>query len=166
MRNNQVDEVLAGLAADVSKQLETEAESLRQGLDTLDLVAAATMMKRIDDLTEVLGKGKAAMVKLYDTLRFATVPSLMDAQDVRSITIDGIGRVQLADDVQCGVPDKDALKEWLVGNGFEDLITSSVNAQTLAAFARRRLKAGDELPPQNIMTIKPIVRASITAIST
>lgn len=162
----QLDEVIVGDVAKISGEVQEHTMKLRAGLDTLDLVQAATLMKRLDDLVEVIGKGKAELVKLYDTLRFATIPVLMDAKDVRSITIDGVGRVQLADDVQCGVPDKEALKEWLVGNGFEDLITSSVNAQTLAAFTRRRLKAGDDLPPQNIMTVKPIVRASITAVAT
>jgi hypothetical protein len=163
---SRFDEIIGGDIQRLRDALQEHTEELRQGLEQQELRGAAVLMKRVADAAELIGKAKAELEKLHDTLRFATIPTLMDAGDVRTVTYDDWGfRVQLADDVRCSVPDKDALKGWLVENQLEDMITEQVNAQTLAAFVRRRMKDGSELPPANILKPEPFTRASIVKVA-
>lgn len=104
---------------------------------------------------------KSPAEKAYDGLRFTVIPNLMDGEDLTSCTIEGIGRINLQDDVQVKVLDSQKMQGWLIEEGFEDLIKTTVNAQTLAAFVRRRVKADEDLPT-DLLEIKPIVRAVIT----
>lgn len=140
-----------------------------------DTVGAIKMMNEIDLFTtELATRAKTPAEKLYDTLRFTTVPNLMDGNDMTSLGVEEVGKVHLQDDVTVKQEDKGALKAWLVERELEDMITEQINAQTLAAFVRRRIREAAEqsaklkknippdLPGEKIVTIKPIVRAVIT----
>ncbi len=121
---------------------------------------------------------KSPVEKAYDSLRFSVIPNLMDDEGLTTVGVEGVGRTSLQDDVQCKVVDADELKSWLIAEDKEDMIKETVNAQTLAAFVRARLKAVaalkgktseevDEhmkklLPSTEVLTVKPIVRAVIT----
>lgn len=111
---------------------------------------------------EVARRVKSPAEAAYDCLRFTIIPNLMDGEDLTSCTIDGIGRINLQDDVSVKVLDPMKLQAWLIENNFEDIIKSTVNAQTLAAFVRRRVKADEDLPTE-LLEIKPLVRAVITS---
>lgn len=103
---------------------------------------------------------KTPLEAAYDTLRFTIVPKLMTDEEISSVNVAGVGRVNLQDDVQVKVLNQLGLRDWLVANDLEDMIKPTVNAQTLAAFVRRRIKDGTELPGD--VEVKPIVRAVIT----
>lgn len=138
---------------------------IRDELSSASLTEAARCMMDAKDLAARIGAIKAELEKLHDTLRFGIIPDLMTDAGATSTTLEGIGRVTVMDDVQCTVPadSKAAFQEWLIDQGFEDMISQSVNAQTLAAFVRRRIKEGKELPIE-LLKVKPITRASITAL--
>lgn len=131
-------------------------------------VEAVKLMNQLFQLKEELQtRAKSPIEKLYDVLRFTSIPNLMDGEEITNLGVEGVGKAHLQDDVQIKVEDKKALKEWLVNEDLEDMITESVNAQTLAAFVRRRIVEAAEkkkmpvLPGTDIITIKPIVRAVI-----
>lgn len=134
-----------------------------------NVVDAIKLMSEIQLFTVSMAElAKSPAEKLYDTLRFTTVPNNMDGEDMTTIGVEGVGKIHLQDDVTVKQEDKGALKAWLVERELEDMITEQINAQTLAAFVRRRIKEAAEkkkaadLPGDKIITIKPIVRAVIT----
>ena len=129
----------------------------------LTLPLAVQMMDSLYSFKENLSASvKSPTEKAYDTLRFSVIPEFMDEEDVRSVTYDGIGRVNAIDDIQVSTLDKDGAKEWLKKVDLEDLIQETVNAQTLSAALRKRLKDGKPMPPEDIIKVTPIVRAQIT----
>lgn len=150
-----------------------------------DVPSGVKMMAAIQDFAEKVGKfAKAPAELLFNHIRFTTLPNLMDAADIPSLTVDGIGKCRLQDDISCKVNDAEGLKGWLTINGLEDIITETVNAQTLAAQMRARIKANAEevdramragttdpetlqklqkpMPPEAIVKIMPVVRAQLT----
>jgi hypothetical protein len=126
---------------------------------------AARAMKEIEDFAEELRAVKSKVENTYSRMRFTILPSMMEDEEVTTITVEGVGRVTVADDINVSIPDenKQQFYDWLVAKGFEDMLKTTVNAQTLAAFVRRRLKANHELP-QNLLTVRPFTRASITKV--
>lgn len=141
-----------------------ERAALTTDKGKLDLIRAARLMKTFAEFKDkVADMVKSPAEKAYDSLRFSMIPELMDEDGVTSTTLEGIGRVGVQYDVQVKVLAKDGLQQWLIDNELEDMITSSVNAQTLAAFVRKRLREGKELP-SDFIEVKPIVRASITKV--
>lgn len=105
---------------------------------------------------------KSPAEKAYDRLRFTIVPSFMEDDGITSLTVEGVGRVNVMDDIQCQVADKDGLYDWLREEDMADLIQNTVNAQTLAAALRKRLKEGKPMPPEKAVKVTPITRAQIT----
>jgi hypothetical protein len=129
----------------------------------LDLQAAVQMMDALYGFKEALAEQvKSPTEKAYDTLRFSVIPEAMDEADIRSVAYDGIGKCHTQDDIQLSTLDKDGLKTWLIDEDLADMIVDTVNAQTLAAALRKRLKEGKPMPPANVVKVTPIVKAIIT----
>ena len=133
------------------------------------LVTSVRLMDRLNVFKEIIGSQvKSPAEKMYDMLRFSIIPEQMDEGEVTARTVEDVGRVNLMDDVQCRVEDQPSLLAWLREMELDDMIKENVNAQTLTAFVRRRLKEAGEkkvaavLPPKEVMTITPISRAPIT----
>lgn len=127
-----------------------------QGIQLMD--ALFRLKERLQDMV------KTPVEAAYDTLRFTVVPKLMDDEGTPSVTVAGVGRVNVMDDVQVRVLDQGGLRDWLVARDFEDMIKPTVNAQTLAAFVRRRVKEAEDLPGEAVIEVKPISRAQITRV--
>lgn len=150
-----------------------------------DPTTAVKMMAAIQDFNgEIAKRIKGPGEALYNHIRFTTVPTAFDEHDTTKIGVDGIGTCRLQDDIQVKVADQTALHTWLTANGLEDIIVETVNAQTLAAQLRARIKANadtvakamkagttdpaelqklqQEMPPAEIVAITPVVRAQIT----
>lgn len=150
-----------------------------------DSVTAIKLMAAIKDFADDLGQvAKSPAENFYNTLRFTTVPTLMDNEDITNISVDGIGKCRLQDDIAVMVQDKPGLHGWLISNQLEDMIVEQVNAQTLAAQMRARMKENSEIvaralkqgvsdpekiqalqktmPPESIVKITPVVRAQLT----
>jgi hypothetical protein len=77
------------------------------------------------------------------------IPEVMDEKDIKTITLADIGyRFTVASKISCSMVDKNAGHEWLRGNGAEALIQPTVNASTLASFAKSYVADhGKDLPP-------------------
>lgn len=134
--------------------------------DKLDPVSAVKLMDQLYNLKEMIAERiKSPTEKAYDMARFTIVPELMANADMTAVSVDGIGRCNLQDDINASVAkeNKEAFQQWLIDNELEDMITRSVNAQTLAAWVRKRIKDPKlgELPTE-LIKITPFTRAVIT----
>lgn len=112
-------------------------------------------------------KGEETMAKInaeYDALRIDLIPKKMEDQGLETITVKGIGRVGLTGDMYVKQADKAKLFTWLRKLKLGDLITEGVNASTLKAFLRKRIKEGKPIPDADVVKITPFSRASITKV--
>ena len=152
------------------EMLADESEVLQVGLELSilpefpsleDAVRAQAEARRLlDAATEV----KSALEKRHDWLRTAVVPPKMDERGITNVTLAGIGRVHLQDDVYVTIPadTKPQAYEWFRDNGKGNLITETINGSTLAAFVRQAIKKGDDMPEG--VKITPYTKAVLTAV--
>jgi len=122
------------------------------------------MAKSMRDLQAIKEEQEAAIKRTnawLDVVRLEAIPAKMDDDGIERITLDGIGRVSLTADMYVNVKDKPHLYEWLDMNGFGDIIQPTVNASTLKAFIKGRMKDGKDVPGE-FLNVTPFTRASIT----
>lgn len=126
-----VDEIAEAVKASPLKQLAVLHSGYKENIDSLA------------DL-------KTTLQKAYDWLRISHIPERMDAEDLESITIEGVGRMYLTTQFQASIKSgaKDGAYEYLTDNGHGDIIQSTVNASSLKALAKAKLKDNDPLPTE------------------
>lgn len=135
-------------------------ESLSGKMQLSDMVRLQDQLNRSID---GLGESKSALQKTYDWIREGKLPELMEAQELDGLKVEGIGRVHLQSDVRASIKadNKAAAYEWLGDNGHGGLITETVNASSLKAFCKDKMKNGEELPEELFKT-SVFTRAVIT----
>jgi hypothetical protein len=101
-----------------------------------------------------------AIVERIDELRLKLLPDAMAEAEIRTLTIDGVGRVQLAMDAYVSIVDKPNAYTWLSENGYEGLIQPYAQPGTLKATVKAALKDGHDFP-EELFKVQPFVRASI-----
>ena len=131
--------------------------------DATPLLALASEMRQLqtqkDELKDSLSKVDARL----DEIRLRLIPDSMADADIRSITFEGLGRVQLAMDLYASIKDKEAGYAWLEEQGFDGLIVPYVQPSTFKAAVKEALKKGQEFP-EELFTITPFMRASIVKV--
>ena len=160
MNNEEITRVCREHVAGLQQVFDTltkDGDRLRAENDVVGLVR---LMDLVDTINTIVARPKAAGAAIYDRIRFALLPESMENKAITTIGVDGVGQCYLTDDMSVSAPDKDRLKVWLVENQLEDMISESINAQTLASFVKRRMKAGEELP-FDMLHIRPFTRAAI-----
>jgi len=119
-------------------------------------------MKILQEKKDVLEEQLKEINKDLDRLRILEIPQIMESLGVKTTTFDGLGRVQLANDIFASTREgkKDDAMQWLRDCGYEGMITETYNASTLKALFRRMLKDGIEIP-EDVFNVTPFTRASI-----
>src|SRR5574341_1065274 len=112
------------------------------------LMEMAKTMRQYQALKEALEAELKDLNVAIDQLRFKDIPEFMAENDIRSVTFDGIGRVQLAADVYATILDKEAGYAWLASNGYEGLIQNYIQPSTFKAAVKEAMKGGQEFPPE------------------
>lgn len=111
---------------------------------------------KFDQAFEALSEMKKKLNDVSDFLSRDTIPELMRAAGVKTITVEGVGRVTVSHRFSCSIIDKTDTKpayDWLRANGLGDLIKETVNFQTLSATAKNLIEEeGRELPPDIFKT--------------
>jgi len=99
----------------------------------------------------------------YDMLRKVVIPDKMEALDIETITLSGLGRLSLRAEMYVGIKAglKDAALEWLTSNGHGSLIQDNINAQTLKAFIKEQISLGEPIP-DSLFNISPFQMATLT----
>lgn len=124
------------------------------------LIEMAQQMRLLQNSKERLEADLKEVNKALDQLRLKDIPEFMAENDIRTVTFDGIGRVQLAMDVYATMIDKEKCYQWLAENGYEGLIVPYVQPSTFKATVKDALKEGQEFP-EELFNITPFTRASI-----
>jgi hypothetical protein len=112
--------------------------------------------------TALIKESREALEQIETKLSREQVPDVMRANNIRTITVEGVGRVSLGTRWSASMPDKAAGFEWLRANEHGGVIQETVNAQTLGALAKELNEEGTELPAPtfttNIMTYTSITK--------
>jgi len=126
----------------------------------LQELAAALRNLKID--LDWQGSEKTRLQKKYDFLSISVIPEVMDELGVETMKITGVGRLQVASDINCTVPsaNKEAVQQWLRDNGHESLVQETVNSSTFKAFIKERMKEGKEYP-KDLIKVNPFSRATV-----
>lgn len=126
-----------------------------------DLTNLIARMKELGEELDELDEKRKPLAKEYEDLRLVLIPSAMAEEDITSLK-GSWGRCTLTSDLYSSVipGQKAALFDWLESEGAESLIQPTVNAQTLKAYLKERLK-NDEDIPETILKVTPFSRAVI-----
>lgn len=128
----------------------------------VELRLLCEQMRAVELRKEALDEQLKAVNAEYDQLRLRQIPETMEALGVRNATFEGLGRVQLAEDIYASTREgqKEAGIQWLRDCGYDGMITEGYNASSAKALFRRMLKDGSPIPPE-IFNVTPFTRASI-----
>lgn len=114
-------------------------------------------------VTALIKESRKALEQLEEKLSREYVPDVMRANKIKTITVEGVGRVSLGTRWSASMTDKQMGFEWLRGNGHGGVIQETVNAQTLGALAKELNSDGVDLPAPtfttSIMTYTSITKA-------
>jgi hypothetical protein len=144
------------------------ASMIRQDTETTvatnDHVGLIKHYDQVRQVTEGIKEAREALDEMEKRLSREQVPAVMRAHNIRTITIDGVGRVSLSNRWSCSMLDKELGMDYLRKTGNSGLIIETVNSQTLAAFAKDLSETkGEELPADlfktGIMTYTSITKA-------
>jgi hypothetical protein len=119
-------------------------------------------MQVLQEEKNALEADLSAVNKELDLIRTKKIPELMESMELRNVTIEGIGRVQLAADIYASTREgkKAAAMQWLGDLGYENMIQETYNSSSLKALLRRMLAEGVDIP-DDIFNVTPFTRASI-----
>jgi hypothetical protein len=129
---------------------------------TKDHVAVIKHYDQLRQLNAMIKESREALNQLEEKLSREQIPEVMRDHQIRTITVEGVGRVSLGTRWSASMPDKQAGFEWLRANEHGGVIQETVNAQTLGALAKELNGEGLELPAPtfttNIMTYTSITK--------
>lgn len=149
----------------MEQEMELMATQVEQGdfdPDTLTLAELIRLESYVRGEWDDLKAQAARYNRIYDKLSLNIVPERMQDEGVTNMKIDGIGRVELRPDMWISTKNAEALKEWLIERGLEDIIVPSVNGSTLKALIKEQMKkAGGEIPDPEVVSVEPYLRAVI-----
>jgi hypothetical protein len=138
----------------------SELESMYSGHDTLALIRVMNEYRRRKEEQEEKLKQINAH---YDFLRYIMIPQRFDDEGIKNLSVDGVGRINLSSGVYVSIPQEKRPEayEYLRDTGHGDVISTTINAQTLAATVKSMIAKGEEIPDE-LFVVTPWTRAAIT----
>lgn len=136
-----------------------------QKYDALPLIDAVREMHAVGAALEELKAKISALNVMYDALRLNVVPKKLEDAGVRSLTVEGVGRVTVTGDIYVSIPAEYKMLAYqhLRDTGHGGLIQDNINPSTLKAFCKTMIKTGEEIPG-DLFKVTPFSRASITKV--
>jgi hypothetical protein len=128
-----------------------------------DIPTAVVHFAKFRTLVRLLAEKMTALQKHVDSMSYELLPTMFDNQGVKTIKIDDVGRVTINVRWNASMIDKAAGLEWLRSTGNDGLIIETVNASTLAGFAKERALEGKPLP-DDVFTVGTAQLVSITKV--
>ncbi len=101
--------------------------------------------------------------KRLDEIRLTELPEAMENAGFEKMTIADVGTVYIRADLYASIPAavKDDAWTWLIENGHQDLISTTINGSTFKAWCKEQIKLGEQLP-DNLFKVTPYTMAVLT----
>jgi hypothetical protein len=112
-----------------------------------------------DNLHEV----SKELTKLKDQMSYKDIPTAFEREGTTTLTLQEGYRVTISQLVQASTKDMATGIAWLDEHGHGALAKRTINAQTLAAFARSEMEEGRELP-EDVFTVRIGQNTSLTKV--
>jgi hypothetical protein len=146
----------------ITEKRKNEYRLQHKGKTLLDMVIR---MREVEIAKEDLEDKLKELNAEYDVLRIDLIPVRMEDDGINNVRYADIGQVVVQGDLYVKVIDKEKLFGWFRKSKLGDLIQETVNASTLKAFIKRRIKEGkpypDKIGDDPVLKITPFSRASI-----
>lgn len=157
VRDQQVVDMLTTQASGWS-----EYKEKWPGMELKDL---APIMRDLQKFKEALKEQLSVINVLFDDIRINIIPAVMEADGIKTATFVDVGRVSITADIYASIvaDKKEDAYAWLEEEGLGDLIQETINASSLKATLKDRLKTGGDIP-QELFKVTPYSRASITKV--
>lgn len=141
--------------------LERAARDSAEVMSENDIPKAVTYFAELQETVKSLGAKLSELNKHIENLSYEVLPTMFQNQDVKTVKIDGVGRVTVNVRWNATMIDKQTGLGWLKQTGNAGLIQETVNAQTLGAFAKEEVIAGRPLPDDIFkVSSKPFISIS------
>jgi len=152
---------VCGLLSGVASAIRAETVAI---LPTRDHVAIIRHYDKLRQATERIKLAREALNEMEENLSRVQIPNVMDEHNIRTITIEDVGRVTVSYRFSCSILDKEAGLNWLEENGHGGIITETVHYMTLAAFAKSQLEEEGQDLPEDIFKTGTSPYTSITKV--
>jgi hypothetical protein len=123
------------------------------------------IIRHNDDLrkaTASIKEARKALDEIEEHMSREDVPDILRANKIKTITVEGVGRVTISHRWSASMIDKEAGIKWLKANDYGGIVQETVNAQTLAAHAKALMEGpGTELPA-DLFKVGQMAYTSIT----
>jgi hypothetical protein len=129
-----------------TKAVEADTNS---AIGTGDHIELVRHFAKLREVNEAIKKARNALDELEDHMSYVDIPDCFKANRIKTTTIEDVGRVSVSYKWSCSILDgrKPEAFDWLRNGGNGSIIIETVNAQTLASFAKNEVEAfGREMP--------------------
>jgi hypothetical protein len=137
-------------------------ESKHESYESMSIPELAIELKRLKEELDKFDRIKKTYQGAYDYLSISVLPERMDEEDIDTMKIANVGRLQTSADIRCNIPaaNKEKVQEWLKENGHGSMVKAEINASTFKAFVKERIKEGKEYP-DDLIKVDPYTRATV-----
>jgi len=125
------------------------------------------VIRHYDELRKAVAsikEAREALSEMEERLSRETVPDLMRAVGVKTVSLEGVGRVTVSYRYSCSMLDKEQGIDWLKQNGHGGIVQETVNSSTLAAFSKNLLEVDGKELPEDIFKVGTSPFTSITKV--
>lgn len=153
------------LVTNVAKDMVRVAQMVRTDTNELGLNDHIAVIVHFDALRiaiEQIKQAREALQEITDHLSKEIVPTSMRNAGVKTVTVEGVGRVTVSHRYSCSIIDKDGGYKWLRDNEYGSLIVETVNSSTLSAFAKNLMETEGKELPDNLFKVGTQAFTSIT----
>lgn len=156
------------IAIDHLRQFRENLERWEDGpRKTEDLPKVLRTFKATRDKHDELDEERKKVNAIIERLSRTHIPEQMRDENITTITLDDIGaRFSISQRHSCSMPDKEGGMAWLRENGHGDLIAETVNASSLAAFAKSYAQEKGEELPEGKFKVSIMEVTSVTKVKT
>jgi hypothetical protein len=130
---------IAGLIIDAVGSLQQAAKfidrDINEALKSKSVVPVVEVFAKLRYHNAALKEVKTALKDLEDRLSHTSIPDHFKLCKTKNIGVEGVGRIAIGHTWYCSILDKAGAYKFLRDRGNGSLITETINAQTLGAFA-------------------------------
>lgn len=126
-----------------------------------DIVQAVVYFAELRDKIKGLQTQVSALQKHIDSISQDLLPTMFQNQNVKTIKVDNVGRVTVADRWSCSILKPDDAFEFLRKSGNGGMIKPTVHPMTMGAHAKDENVAGRPLP-EDLFKVTATPYTSIT----
>jgi hypothetical protein len=157
-------EVIDGIGT-LAKRLLVGADMLLKDADaraSSDPLPLIETLVAVNEAYEAMRETKRALDNAYDRYSIQLIPDAMREKRMKTVNLEGIGRITVSYRFSCSMLDKDQGYEWLQNNGLGELIKPTVNSSALSSAAKARIENEGKDMPLDIFKVSSTPYTSIT----